>query len=72
MRHRLKADKVVYDQRKFNLEKEHSFQNKQLTIFRKDGMEISEMGGRTNKVYEAFVKELKEEQNQREEHLCNL
>ena len=37
MRHRSKFDKVVYDQRKFNLEKEYSFQYKQLDVLKKDG-----------------------------------
>jgi|LakMenE01Jun11ns_1017448.scaffolds.fasta_scaffold9387585_1 hypothetical protein len=37
MRHRLKFDKVVYDQRKFDLGKEYSFQNKQLDVLKKDG-----------------------------------
>lgn len=38
MRHRHKEDKVVYDQRKFDFEKEESFNKKQLALFKKDGI----------------------------------
>lgn len=37
MERRHKTDKVYYDQRKFNLEKELSYLVKQLTIFKKEG-----------------------------------
>lgn len=40
MRKRLKWDKVVYDQRKFNLEKEERFLNKQKGVFHDDHLEI--------------------------------
>ena len=37
---RLKEDKVVYDQRKFNLEKEFGFQKKQLGALKRDGHDV--------------------------------
>ena len=37
---RLKTDKVVYDQRKFDLEKEYGFQKKQKTALKKDGHSV--------------------------------
>ena len=39
---RHKTDKVFYDQRKYDLEKELSYLKKQLTIFLKEGHEIGE------------------------------
>lgn len=38
---RIKHDKIVYDQRKFDLEKEHSHLKKQLKIFVKEGTGIN-------------------------------
>jgi hypothetical protein len=40
MEGRHKTDKVFYDQRKFDLEKELSYLFKQLNIFKKEGHEI--------------------------------
>lgn len=37
MQRRLKIDKVVYDQRKFDFDQEYRFQKKQIQLFRKDG-----------------------------------
>ena len=51
MRKRLKWDKVVYDQRKFNLEKEERFLKKQQSVFHEDNLEMGEGADRTNKVY---------------------
>ena len=42
MRNRLKHDKVVYDLRKFNLEKELKFLKTQEDAFNRDGTEIHE------------------------------
>lgn len=56
MRQHLKADKVVYDQRKFDLNKEYSFLRKQLEALKSDGMEVSEQGDRADKIHKAFLK----------------
>ena len=58
MRKTLKADKVVFDQRKYDMNKEFSFLNKQLETLRSDGMEVSEQGDRANKIHKAFLREL--------------
>ena len=51
MQQRLKSDKVVDDQRKFGLEKEHRFQKKHLDVFTKEGHEIGEASDKTNKIH---------------------
>lgn len=72
MRARLKADKVVYDQRKFDMEKELRFLKKQKEVITIDRTDISESDDRTNKVYKKFLNQLKKEQEEREAHLANL
>lgn len=47
IRKRLHYDKVVYDQRKFDFEKEFSFQNKQISVFKRDGYFVGEERDRT-------------------------
>jgi hypothetical protein len=69
-RHR--SDKVVYDQRKFELEQELIHKRKQLSIYRREGLSEQEGQDRTGKVYEQLRAELIEEQREREEHICNL
>lgn len=58
MEGRHKADKVFYDQKKFDLEKELTYLRKQLNIFKKEGHGIGEEEDRTVKVYEKLSKEL--------------
>lgn len=58
MRKRLHFDKVVYDQRKFDLEKEFSFQNKQISVFQRDGFYVGEERDRTQKIRQKFLNEL--------------
>lgn len=65
MRKRLHFDKVVYDQRKFDLEKEFSFQKKQKSVFHKDGLFAGEERERTEKVYEKFMAQLSAENRER-------
>jgi hypothetical protein len=72
MKDRLKKDKVVYDQRKFNLEKELRFLKTQLAAFNRDGTEILEADDRTNKVYKKYVKQINAEIFERESHLNSL
>ena len=59
MRDRLKHDKVVYDQRKFNMEKELRFINKQKEVFIIDKTGMHESDDRTNKLYKKFMAQLK-------------
>lgn len=72
MRDRLKHDKVVYDLRKFNMEKELKFLKTQADIFKRDGTQISEEDDRTTKVYKKFLKELNAEREERQAHLDSL
>ena len=72
MRKRLKADKVVYDQRKFDMEKELKFLKRQKEVIIIDKNDISESDDRTNKIYKKFINQLKAEQNEREQHISNL
>ena len=58
MEGRHKSDKVFYDQRKFDLDKELIYLRKQLNIFKKEGHGIGEEEDRTVKVYERLSKEL--------------
>ena len=58
---RLKNDKVVYDQRKFNLEKEYQFQKKQKIALKKDGHSIEESSERTSKIHKQLVSKLRDE-----------
>jgi hypothetical protein len=69
---RIKSDKVVYDQRKFNLEKELEHLRKQLKIFVKEGTGIHEETDRTSKVYDKLMKQLQAEEAEREAHLQSL
>lgn len=62
---RIKHDKIVYDQRKFNLEKELSHLKKQLKIFVKEGTGVNEETDRTAKVYEKLIKQLQIEEAER-------
>lgn len=72
MRTRLKEDKVVYDQRKFDMEKELKFLKKQKEVIGIDKNDISESDDRTAKVHKKFLNQLKAEQEEREAHLRNL
>ena len=47
IRKRLHYDKVVYEQRKFDFEKEFSLQNKQISVFKRDGYFVGEERDRT-------------------------
>lgn len=58
MAERIRHDKVVYDQRKFDMEKELSHLKKQLKIFVKEGTGINEETDRTAKVYEKLLAQL--------------
>jgi hypothetical protein len=69
---RHKTDKIVYDQRRFDLDKELSYLVKQLNIFKREGHEIGESEDRTAKVYEKLSKELESEREEREAHVKNL
>lgn len=72
MRSRLKADKIVYDQRKFNMEKEYRFLKKQREVMEIDKNDIHENDDRTSKIHRKFLHQLKAEQDEREAHLTNL
>lgn len=72
MRDRLKHDKVVYDQRKFNMEKELKFLKKQKEVFVIDKTGMHESDDRTNKLYKKMLAQLKEEQNERDRHIESL
>jgi hypothetical protein len=65
MRARLKSDKVVYDQRKFDMEKELRFIRKQKEVIIIDKTDISESDDRTVKIYKKFLNQLKAEQEER-------
>lgn len=72
MEWRIKNDKVVYDQRKYDLEKELEYQRKQLNIFKKEGKDNWESEDRTTKIYDKLAMELERERLEREEHIHNL
>jgi arginyl-tRNA--protein-N-Asp/Glu arginylyltransferase len=72
MRKRLKLDKVVFDQRKYNLEKELRHLKKQREAIVVDRNEQELTDDRTNKVYKKYVDQLEKEQEEREEHLRNV
>ena len=72
MEWRIKSDKVVYDQRKYDLEKELEYQRKQLNIFKKEGKGNWESEDRTIKIYDKLAMELERERLEREEHIQNL
>jgi hypothetical protein len=60
MRARHISDRVVYDQRKFELEQLLAYHRKQLGIYKKEGMSVEEGTDRTTKVYEKLQAELNE------------
>ena len=72
MQARHKADKVVYDQRKFDEEKKLTYLRKQLRIYRREGVEINESEDRTVKVYDKLAAEIEREKNERDMHINNL
>lgn len=72
MEWRHKTDKICYDQRKYDLNKELSYLRKQLAIFKKEGHGIGEAEDRTVKVYDKLAKELDAEREEREAHIKNL
>jgi chromosome segregation ATPase len=70
--HRIKHDKVVYDQRKFNFEKELEFLKKKLNIVKREEHSVGENADRAKKVFEKLASQLKTESRERIEHLANL
>lgn len=72
MVHRIKHDKVVYDQRKYNLEKDLEYLRKQLNIVKREEHVVGENADRARKVYEKLVKQLDAENRERREHLANI
>lgn len=72
MRARHISDRVVYDQRKFDLEQLLAYHRKQLGIYKREGMSVEESTDRTTKVYDKLQAELIEEQQEREAHIANL
>lgn len=65
MRTRLKSDRIVYDQRKFDMEKQLRFIRKQKEVIVIDKTDISESDDRTVKIYKKFLNQLKAEQEER-------
>lgn len=62
MVNRIKTDKITYDQRKFNLEKELVFLKKQKNIIIQESSGQSEEDDRTKKVYAKLIRQLEAEQ----------
>lgn len=58
MRVRHHADKVVYDQRKYDLEQWLIYQRKQLDIYRREEISSGENIERSAKVYEKLQEEI--------------
>lgn len=58
MQDRHKKDKIFYDQKRFDLEKELSFLTKQLQIFLKEGKQVGEGENRAVKVFEKLTAQL--------------
>jgi len=69
---RIKEDKVVYDYRKFNAEKELEFARKQLNFNKVDASSVNQSKDRAKLVYERLAKQLEEERQDRENHLTSL
>ena len=65
MRTRLKSDRIVYDQRKFDMEKQLRFIRKQKEVIVIDKTDINESDDRTVKIYKKFLNQLKAEQEER-------
>ena len=63
MRKRLKIDKVVLDQRKFDLEKELRFLRKQREVMEIDKNEIHESDDRSSKICKKYLAQLQAERN---------
>ena len=72
MRKRHNADKIVYDQRKFDAEQLLNHKRTQFNIYKKEGMSEEEANERSNKIFEKLQDELIAEQREREEHIQNL
>lgn len=72
MEARHRADKIFYDQSKFDCQQELSFLRKQLGIFRKEGLEIDEAEGRSTKVCEKLQMELEGQRMERNQHVQHL
>lgn len=70
--HRMKEDKVVYDLRKYNAQKELDHARKQLNIIRSEAMMVGESGERSKLVYDKLVRELEGEQRERQQHLESI
>lgn len=61
MRNRIKYDKIVYDQRKFDMEKQEKYLIQQLSVLKRDGMGVDEENDRATRVYKKMIQELEEE-----------
>lgn len=68
----MREDKVVYDQRKFDLEKELMFLRKKINIVSREEKVVGEETDRAKKVYEKLVGQLEAEARERREHLDSL
>ena len=69
---RLKSDKVVYDFRKYNLEKELDYILKERKAIEKEQKEKSEEEDKTKKMFTKYIKYLENEKNERESHRGNV
>jgi hypothetical protein len=69
---RLKSDKIVYDLRKFKLEKELVYIQKQKQIILKENAGKQEEEDKTRKVYTKLNEHLQAEQRERETHIASM
>jgi hypothetical protein len=69
---RLKSDKIVYDLRKFKLEKELLYIQKQKQIILKENAGKQEEEDKTRKVYTKLHEHLLAEQKERETHIASM
>jgi arginyl-tRNA--protein-N-Asp/Glu arginylyltransferase len=72
MKQRLKADKVVFDQKKFSMENELQSLKKQTTLITSERNDQELTDDRTNKVYKKYLRQLEKEHQEREQHLRSL
>ena len=72
MMERLKSDKIVYDLRRYKLEKELTYIQKQKQIILKENAGKMEEEDKTKKIHQKLLEHLQAEQAEREAHINSL
>lgn len=72
MSSRLKSDKVVYDQRKYNKQLEYDLMTKNKVMLSQQATKMKEETDRVKKVYNKLVNHIAAEQNERDIHVGSM